>query len=74
MLKAFFIWLKAKTGRIVTAAGGLLALFDLDISPVKDTLESIVGHRGVQFVTLTLFVGSYLRHQYVATKIAPKQP
>lgn len=67
-MRVFLTWLRDKTGRLVTAFGGLLALLDLDISPMKDTLESLMSHKDVQFITLALFVGSYLRHQYIASQ------
>lgn len=66
-------WIKAKLGRLTTACGGLVALADLDLSPVKDQLESIFTHKGVQVLTLVLFVVSYLRHQHVAS-LHPANP
>jgi hypothetical protein len=60
-------FVKDKIGRLTTAAGGLMSLADLDISPVKPALEDLFGHRGVQAITVALFVLSYLRHQHVAS-------
>ncbi len=71
-MKALWLWLTAKLGRLVTATGGLLALADLDISPIKDSLEGYFSHKAVQGLTAALFIASYLRHQYVASKVAPK--
>lgn len=67
-MTAFWQWLKDKTGRLVTACGGLLALADLDISPIKDNLEGFAGHKAVQAVTAGLFVASFLRHHWVAAQ------
>ena len=59
-------WMKAKFGRLVTAAGGLVALADLDIPPIKDNLEGWLSHKEVQALTALLFVASFLRHHWVA--------
>lgn len=66
MWKSFTKWAKAKFGRLVTACGGLLALADLDISPIRDSLEGWISHKEVQAVTAVLFVASFLRHHWVA--------
>ena len=47
---AIIQWVRGKFGRLVTACGGLLALADLDISPIKDALEGFMGHKGVHWV------------------------
>lgn len=61
-----WIWVKNKFGRLVTACGGLIALADLDVSPIKDSLETWLSHKEVQAVTAILFVASFLRHHWVA--------
>lgn len=66
-------WTKAKVGRIITATGVFVSGIEtFDITPVKDPLESFIGHKGVQALVISLFVFSFVRHQYVASKIAPK--
>lgn len=59
-------WIKDKFGRLVTACGGLIALADLDISPIRDSLEAWMSHKAVQVVTAGLFIASFLRHHWVA--------
>jgi len=66
-------WAKDKFGRLVTAAGGLVALADLDISPIKDNLEALISHKGVQALTAVLFIASFLRHHWVAQQ-TPRAP
>jgi len=67
--QSFKTWVKAKFGRIVTAVGAALASVDmLDISAIKDPLEGLLGHKGVQAVVVGLFAASWLRHQYAASK------
>lgn len=62
-------WIKAKFGRIATAAGFLLqGIETVDISAIKDPLESFLGHKGVQAIVVGLFAASYVRHQYVANQ------
>lgn len=64
-------WFKDKLGRITTAAGiALQGIETVDISAIKDPLESFLGHKGVQGVIIGLFMVSYLRHQYVAKKVS----
>lgn len=60
------IWIKAKFGRITTALGGLMTLADLDISPIRDSLESWMSHKWVQALTAILFIVSFLRHHQAA--------
>jgi hypothetical protein len=62
------IWtaFKNKFGRLVTASGGLLALADLDVSPIRENLEGFLSHKMVQGVTAALFLASFLRHHWVA--------
>jgi len=67
-------WVKDKAGRIVSSLGALLAGADLDISPVKDSLEGLLSHKGVQFITVALFLGSWLRHQWVANQHQDPDP
>lgn len=67
-MKTLWQWVRNKFGRLVTAVGGVVALADLDISPIKDNLESWLTHKEVQAVTVTLFVASYLRHHWVASQ------
>lgn len=70
---SFGTWFKNKLGRITAGAGIVLqGIETVDLSVIKDPLESIIGHKGVQVAIIALFVISYLRHQYVASKIAPK--
>lgn len=65
-MKAFIQWCRDKFGRLVTGCGGLIALADLDISPIKDNLEGLISHKGVQSLTALLFIASFLRHHWVA--------
>jgi hypothetical protein len=69
----FYQWLRNKFGRIVTVAGALLQLSDLDISPIKPSLESILNHQWVEGIVVALFVVSHARHQWVANQ-HPKTP
>lgn len=63
----FWQFVKNKLGRLATALGGLVALADIDISPMREPLESIFTHKGVQIITVVLFIASFLRHQYVSS-------
>ena len=68
-LKSLWIWVKNKFGRIISAAGVFLSSVEtLDISPIKDPLEGIIGHKGVLWVTCALFAASWARHQWVANQ------
>lgn len=67
-IKSLWLWIKNKAGRILSGAGFLLQGSDLDISPVKDSLEGLLSHKGVQFIMVALFLGSWLRHQWVANQ------
>lgn len=67
-LRTFWRWIGNKAGRLMTASGGLMSLADLDISPVKPQLEDIFSHKGVQIITLLLFVASFVRHHQVAAR------
>jgi len=72
-MNAVWTWIKNKLGRIVAVTGFLLqGIETIDISSIKDPLESFLGHKGVQAIIVGLFVASYLRHQYIANKVAPK--
>lgn len=63
------VYIKAKLGRLITGAGVLLGSIEtLDISVIKDPLEGIIGHKGVQIVVVGLFIASFARHQYVANQ------
>lgn len=63
-------WFRNKFGRIVTAAGFLLTSVEgFDISPIKDPLEGILGHIWVLRITVALFLLSWFRHQYTASKV-----
>jgi len=64
----FYQWFKNKLGRLITASGGLLAIADLDISPIQGNLEAFLSHKQAQAVTVALFLASYFRHQFVASK------
>lgn len=61
-------WLRDKFGRIVSGLGFLLQGSDLDISPIKPSLESIFNHRTVEIMVAVLFALSWIRHQYVASQ------
>ena len=62
-------WIRNKFGRIVTLLGVLLQGVDtFDITPIKQPIEDLIGHRWLQVLIVGLFVLSYLRHQYVASK------
>lgn len=68
-LNTVWLWLKAKFGRITTGLGVILqGMETLDISIIKDPLESFLGHRGVQGIIVGLFAASFIRHQMVANK------
>jgi hypothetical protein len=68
-LRSIWQWARNKCGRIVSAAGILLSGVEtLDISPIKDPLEGIIGHKGVLWVTCGLFAASWFRHQWVANQ------
>lgn len=43
-----------------------MTLADLDISPIRDSLEGWLSHKEVQAVTAVLFVISFLRHHQAA--------
>lgn len=74
-LNSLWAWTKAKFGRIVSAAGVLLSSVEtLDISPIKDPLEGLIGHKGVLWVTCGLFAASWLRHQWVASQHPKADP
>ena len=62
-------WVRAKVGRLVTGLGVLLSgVESFDITPIKDPLESLITHQGVQVVTVLLFLASFARHQMVANQ------
>lgn len=67
-LQSIWTWTKNKFGRLVSALGILLSGIEtFDITPIKDPLEQLFGHRVVLGITLGLFLASYIRHQYVAS-------
>lgn len=67
-MKKLWQWVQDKMGRLITACGSLMALADLDISPIKENLEGLLSHEKVQAVTVGLFVASFLRHHWVASQ------
>lgn len=68
-MKSIWTWTKNKFGRIVSSAGIFLSGVEtLDISPIKDPLEGIIGHKGVLWITCGLFAASWFRHQWVANQ------
>lgn len=70
----FWIWCKNKLGRIISTVGVLLSGVEtFDITPIKDPLEQLIGHKGVLAITVALFVASYVRHQMVAN-LHPASP
>lgn len=74
-MKSLWLWLRNKFGRIVSSAGLLLSGVEtLDISPIKDPLEGIIGHKGVLWITCGLFALSWARHQYVAGQHPKEDP
>jgi len=69
-LQAFLLWCRNKYGRLITGAGFLLSGVEtFDITPIKDPLESIIGHVGVSVATVGFFLLSYIRHQQVANRV-----
>lgn len=69
VLTKLVMWFRNKLGRITTLTGVLLQGVEVvDITPIKDPLESFLGHKGVQGIIVGLFVVSYIRHQYVANQ------
>ncbi len=73
-LESLWTWTKNKLGRIVSTAGVFLSGVEtLDISPIKDPLEGLIGHKGVLWITCALFAASWFRHQWVANQ-HPKEP
>lgn len=69
-LQKLVAWARDKYGRIITAAGFLLSgVESFDISPIRDPLESVIGHVGVSIATIGCFVLSFLRHQQVAGRV-----
>lgn len=62
-------WIRDKFGRIVTGLGVLLqGIETFDITPIKQPIEDLIGHRWLQVLIVGLFALSYLRHQYVASQ------
>lgn len=72
-VKRLWQWARNKFGRIVSSAGFLLQGADLDISPIKDPLETVLSHATVEWIVIALFVFSWARHQWVANQ-HPKSP
>jgi hypothetical protein len=69
-LQKLLTWARDKYGRIVTALGfALSGVETFDLTPIKDPLESIIGHVGVSIATVACFVLSYIRHQQVAQRV-----
>lgn len=74
-LSSLWSFLKNKAGRLITAAGIVLSSVEaIDITAIKDPLEGLIGHKGVQALAVGLFVASYLRHQYVASQHSKADP
>lgn len=74
-LHSLWSFLKNKAGRLITAAGIVLSSVEaIDITAIKDPLEGLIGHKGVQALAVGLFVASYLRHQYVASQHSKADP
>jgi len=69
-LNKLVAWVRNKYGRIITFLGfALSGIETFDITPIRDPLESIIGHVGVSIATVTCFVLSFLRHQQVAQRV-----
>jgi hypothetical protein len=68
LMGKLWAFIEAKIGRLITGLGGLMALADIDISPIKPALEEVFSHKGVQAITIALFVLSFWRHQSVANR------
>jgi hypothetical protein len=72
----FKTWFKAKFGRVMSGTAGLLTLMEsFDITTIKDPLEGLFpkyGHQIVLGFAGACAIASYLRHQYVASMVAPK--
>lgn len=69
-LQSFLAWCRDKYGRLITGAGFLLSGIEtFDITPIKDPLESIIGHVGVSIATVGCFLLSFMRHQQVAQRV-----
>lgn len=72
-MNKLWAWFKSKFGRIITTVGfALQGVETIDITPIKDPLENVIGHIGVSVAVIACFVLSFVRHQYVASKVAPK--
>lgn len=68
-LESLWSFIKNKVGRLVTGTGMVLSGIEyFDISVIKDPLEGLIGHKGVQAVAVGLFLASFARHQLVANK------
>ena len=69
-LHKLIAWARNKYGRAITTVGFFLSGIEtFDITPIKDPLESIIGHVGVSIATVACFVLSFLRHQQVANRV-----
>jgi hypothetical protein len=69
-LQTLWTWCRNKYGRLVTAAGFLLSGIEtFDITPIRDPLESVIGHVGVSIATIACFALSFVRHQQVAARV-----
>lgn len=67
-LHAVWTWVRNKFGRIVSGLGFLLQGSDLDISPIKPSIEALFSHQTVEWIVVALFAFSWLRHQWVASQ------
>lgn len=69
-LQKLITWFRNKYGRIITFLGfALSGIETFDITPIRDPLESIIGHVGVSIATVACFVLSFIRHQQVAQRV-----
>lgn len=69
-IQKLIAWARDKYGRIITFAGFLLSGIEtFDITPIRDPLESVIGHVGVSIATIGCFVLSFIRHQQVAGRV-----
>jgi len=72
-LRSFWTWLKNKCGRVFAGTGFIWSgLETFNIDPIKQPIEELFPKYGHQIVLGTisvLFLASWLRHQYVASKV-----
>ena len=73
-MKSLWSWVRNKFGRIVSGLGFLLQCADLDISPIKSSIESLFSHQTVEWIVVVLFAFSWVRHQWVASQHPKADP